>query len=223
MAKKKAKKQTKQTSAFAKAQAKKVADAVKTAAAKLKLGAKKAKKVAKLASLSASLSAKKIKKVARLAKKAAKKSAQKGLKLWGKVKKGWARVELVEVAKILVAARDIEVGTILSREHLVVQRRPREDQGWLSAAPTFLLGSRVVIRREQGDPLHKSDVVMPMPIARGTEVQVVVRRGGVVASTVGILEAKTLVGDSTRVRVAGRLLGGRLVQSDRVELGETKR
>ena len=65
------KKQTKQTSAFAKAQAKKVADAVKAAAAKAKL------------------SAKKIKKVAKLAKKAAKKNTKKALKLWGKAKKGW--------------------------------------------------------------------------------------------------------------------------------------
>lgn len=137
----------------------------------------------------------------------------------GRIKKGWARVELVELGTIVVAAVDLEAGSIIEAGDLRVEERPRTEPTMLQVEPTYLLGSRVVLPRRAGEPLRESDVSMPMPIARGTEVRVVVRRGSVVVATTGVLETKAMVGTAARVRVSGKILAGKLTRSDLVELG----
>ncbi len=137
----------------------------------------------------------------------------------GRIKKGWARIELVELGKVVVAAVDLEAGSIIEAGHLRVEERPRTEATLLQVEPSYLLGSRVVSAMNAGEALLDSDVSMPMPIARGTEVRVIVRRGGAVVATSGVLETKTMVGSPTRVRVAGKLLSGKLTRSDLVELG----
>ena len=137
----------------------------------------------------------------------------------GRIKKGWARIELVEFGKVVVAAVDLEAGEIIEAGHLRVEERPRTEANVVQVEPTYLLGSRVVLARQAGEALRDSDVSMPMPIARGTEVRVIVRRGGVVVATSGVLETKSMVGSPARVRVSGKLLSGKLMSSDLVELG----
>ncbi len=137
----------------------------------------------------------------------------------GRIKKGWARIELVELGTVVVAAVDLEAGELIEAGDLRVEERPQTEPAALQVEPTYLLGSRVVLARHAGEALRESDVSMPMPIARGTEVRVQVRRGGVVVATSGVLETKTMVGRPARVRVAGKLLAGKLTRSDLVELG----
>ncbi len=137
----------------------------------------------------------------------------------GRIKKGWARIELVELGKVVVAAVDLEAGTTIEAGQLRVEERARTEASLLQVEPTYLLGARVVLARRAGEALRDSDVSMPMPIARGTEVRVVVRRGGAVVATSGVLETKAMVGSPARVRVSGKLLAGKLTRSDLVELG----
>ncbi len=139
----------------------------------------------------------------------------------GRIKKGWARVELVALGNVLVAAVELEAGAIIEAGDLRVEERPQSD-GELQVAPSYLFGSRVVVARRMGDTVRTDDVSMPMPVARGTDVRVIVRRGGAIVATRGILESKSRVGTSARVRVAGRVLSGRLTRSDLVELGEIR-
>ncbi|MCP4448129.1 MAG: flagella basal body P-ring formation protein FlgA [Myxococcales bacterium] len=137
----------------------------------------------------------------------------------GRIKKGWARIELVRLGDVVVAAVDLEAGALIEAGNLRVEERPYSDDRELQVEPAYLLGSRVVFARKAGEALRASDVSMPMPIARGTSVRVIVRRGGAVVATSGVLETKSMVGTATRVRVAGRLLAGKLTQADLVELG----
>ncbi len=140
----------------------------------------------------------------------------------GRIKKGWARVELVALGNVLVAAVLLEAGSVIKAGDLRVEERPQSDGSELQFAPSYLFGSRVVVARRIGETLHAHDVSMPMPIARGTDVRVIVRRGGVIVSTRGVLESKSRVGSTTRVRVAGRVLAGRLTRADLVELGASR-
>ncbi len=137
----------------------------------------------------------------------------------GRAKKGWARVELVELGTVVVAAVDLEAGSLIEAGDLRVEERPQTEPTILQVEPTYLLGSRVVRARQAGEPVRKEDVSMPLPIARGTEVRVQVRRGGVVVATSGVLENKAMVGTHTRVRVSGKLVSGKLTRPDLVELG----
>lgn len=135
-----------------------------------------------------------------------------------RVKRGWARIELARIESVLVAAVDLGAGAILRASDLRLEQRPRSAND-LVFKPTYLVGSRIVTSVKAGEAIQKDQVTMPTPVPRGTSVEVVVRRGRVSVGTSGILEAKTMVGANARVRVAGKILRGRLVRSDLVELG----
>ncbi len=134
----------------------------------------------------------------------------------GRTKKGWARVELAPLGRVLVAATNLPAGTILARRHFRVEERVLETGKELSVDPEYVIGSKVVYAIAASASLKSSDVVMPMPVSRGTPVRVEVRRGGVTVSAAGVLETTTKVGMPTRVRVSGRMMSGRLISEGTV-------
>lgn len=134
----------------------------------------------------------------------------------GRTKKGWARVQLAPLGRVLVAATNLPAGTILARRHFRVEERVLETGKELSVEPEYVIGSKVVYAIAASVALKSSDVVMPMPVSRGTPVRVEVRRGGVVVSAAGVLEKTTKVGMPTRVRVSGRMMSGRLISEGTV-------
>lgn len=134
----------------------------------------------------------------------------------GRTKKGWARVELAAVGRVLVAIGDVPAGTILGAQHFRIEQRAMPTGNEVVLAPDYVIGSRVVSPLKSGVSLLSSDLAMPLPILRGTPVRVEVRRGGVVVSTSGVLETSTKVGRPTRVRAAGRVMHGQLVSESTV-------
>lgn len=141
----------------------------------------------------------------------------------GRIKKGWARINIVRFEGVLVASVDLEAGAIVQAGQLELVERALDKGHELQFEPAYLVGSRVVMSVKAGEPILASDISMPIPIARGTPVRIMIRRGGVVVTSSGVLETKTNVGAETRVRVAGKLIAGKLVRSDLVEMAGSAR
>ncbi len=136
----------------------------------------------------------------------------------GRLKKGWARVQLAQMETLVVANRNLVAGIVLGPGALRLEERLRLRPDEISQDLRFLVGSRVLKDIPSGHSLHSNEISRPVPISRGTPVRVEVHQGGVIASTTGVLSAKTLVGSIARVRVAGRLINGVLVRADTVVL-----
>jgi flagella basal body P-ring formation protein FlgA len=126
-------------------------------------------------------------------------------------KKGYARVQLAKVRSVAVAKRPLLKGAKVGAGDVAIEARGVADHDGLETLP---VGAEIVRDVPAGELVREADVARPAPLARGTKVLVVVRRGGISVSTSGQLERPARPGDETQVRLAaGRLLAGRLTDS----------
>jgi flagellar basal body P-ring formation protein FlgA len=133
----------------------------------------------------------------------------------------WVVVELARKVRVTVATRALPVGAVLKDADLTVDDRPAKDA--LQLDPAALVGVRLRRPLAAGAALTESDVELGPPLARGTEVDVVIRSGAMAISARGRLESAARVGDTVRVRVEAtrRILSGRLTGAGVVTVSST--
>lgn len=122
----------------------------------------------------------------------------------------WVAIELAQKLAVPVARRAIAAGSVLSAADVATEERATP--GALALDASALVGLRVRRAISAGAALTEADVELGPPLARGTEVQVVVRSGALAISSRGRLESAARVGDQVRVRVEAtrRIVSGRL-------------
>lgn len=130
----------------------------------------------------------------------------------------WARLRLATLRRVVVAARPLEVGQPVVAGDLEVAERPVARPDGLEVSPEVLLGRQVAQPVAAGAVVHATDVVMPAPLPRGTEVQVVFEHPAFRITAPGSLERATRVGEDTVARIAGgsSVVKGRLTSARRL-------
>jgi len=127
---------------------------------------------------------------------------------------GWAQLDIAPVRDVVVARRALRSGDPVMPGDVVREKRPTKDPGAWEVDPDVLAGAVTMRDIRVGEILTKTAVAGPPPIARGTGVDVIAKRGGVTVSTRGTLERAARPGESTAARTAsGLLVRGRLVDS----------
>jgi len=130
---------------------------------------------------------------------------------------GWVRTRLAALAATVVAARDLPAGHSMAEADVRVELRAA------SAGPV-LAGVESVIGRAlrqpvaAGAPIPAAALERAAPLPRGHQVNALVRRGRLSISAAGLLERPAPVGQTTtvRLRATGRIVHGRLVDSNTV-------
>ena len=126
-------------------------------------------------------------------------------------RRGWVRLTIRARAKIAVARHDLPQGHVVARDDLEVVHRAVD--GVPPPPPLALIGAKVTKAVAKQAVIRASDVQMPAPVARGTDVAVVVRRGRLEIRTRGVLQTASLPGRVVRIRLAssGKVAAARLV------------
>ncbi len=124
---------------------------------------------------------------------------------------------LIEVA---VATRALVEGDVLTAADLSIEQRAVEVTNPAPAAS--LVGATVTRALGEGTAIQRDGVVLAPPLARGTQVAIEMRRGGVRIRGTAILEASARPGQSAVVRVGQTrtLVRGLLVAPSTVVVGE---
>jgi flagella basal body P-ring formation protein FlgA len=140
----------------------------------------------------------------------------------GREELGWARIEICERRRVLVAARALARGGVVRDGDLVTEERAVDRrEGW-DIAPSALAGAEILADVPIGAVLDSHAIAEPAPVARGTVLRVVVRRGAVVVSASGKLERQARPGELTSVRLGNqRVVRGRLDDPTTLIVGET--
>jgi|GEM_PF-2367050 len=139
----------------------------------------------------------------------------------GTLSRGWARLDIREVRRVLVASRPLQEGAGIAEGDLVLRDVPVErGQGWAMRAQE-LRGAPVLRDVAAGEVVGPDIVVAPPPVPRGTAVTVVVARGTVAVKAQGLLERAAMPGEQVPVRLLShaRLVHGVLVGRDEVQVG----
>ena len=119
-----------------------------------------------------------------------------------------------------VAQRDLATGDVIADGDFAIERRAVAD---LIAAPAATLrGASVGRTIAAGAPIATRDVALPPPLARGTQVEIEVRRGAVHVRGTGILELAARPGEPATARlIATKLVvHGTLVAPATLIVGE---
>lgn len=124
---------------------------------------------------------------------------------------------LIEVA---VTTRALVEGDVLTAADLSIEQRAVEVTN--PAPASSLVGATVSKAVDEGAAIQRDGVILAPPLARGTQVAIEMRRGGVRIRGTAILEASARPGQSAVVRVGQTrtLVRGLLVAPSTVVLGE---
>jgi flagella basal body P-ring formation protein FlgA len=130
------------------------------------------------------------------------------------VGQGWVQLDIAPMRDVIVAKRPIRAGDPVADGDIAVERRPSTEAGAWEVEPAVLVGSPATRDIRAGEIITKLIVAGPPPIARGSGVDVVAKRGGVIISTRGTLERSARPGEATAARTAsGLLVKGRLTDA----------
>lgn len=120
------------------------------------------------------------------------------------VRKFFVPVRLRAPRHVLVATRSLVAGELIQEGDVVLKPRIEDStHRGTSLDPRALIGVRVFDGIAAGETVTKSALELPAPVARGTEVDVVVRRRALTIATRGTLERGTRPGTTAIVRVEG--------------------
>lgn len=125
-------------------------------------------------------------------------------------------ITIAALADVAIATRDLAPGEIVTAADVRWEQRPVErlDPG------AVVIGALVSAPIAAGELLDDARLTTPPPIARGTEVVIVVARGAISITAHGHLEQATRIGATTRVRIrGGGLVTGVLAGATRVVVG----
>jgi flagella basal body P-ring formation protein FlgA len=138
----------------------------------------------------------------------------------GKVKNGWASVQLEALRPVLVARRPLAAGDALDARALTVEQRPVPAASACDLPVTALSGAHVRTSVAAGEVVACGSIERAAPVARGASVRVLVRRGAVTVSAPGTLEASARPGELAQARLEGsqRLVRGRLADAGTLRL-----
>ncbi len=133
-----------------------------------------------------------------------------------KVRQGWARIELGQLRPVLVARQDLAVGDRLDGGQVTREQRPVAAAQACDLPASALVGARARRAVAAGDLVACQTIERPAPVARGTAIRVVVRRGAVSVAAPGTLEQSARPGELTQARLTNgqRLVRGRLVDGN---------
>jgi flagella basal body P-ring formation protein FlgA len=132
----------------------------------------------------------------------------------------WVPIAIAAVVDVAVAQRDLATGDVIDEADFAVERRAVAD---VVAAPIATLrGASVGRAIAAGAPIATRDVALPPPLARGTQIEIDVRRGAVHVRGTGILELAARPGEPATARLtATRLVvHGTLVAPATLIVGE---
>jgi flagella basal body P-ring formation protein FlgA len=132
---------------------------------------------------------------------------------------GWVRARLAAVLPTVVAARDLPAGHALGEADVRIELRPAA-----AGAPPAIAGLEGVLGRAlrqpiaAGAPVPAAALERSAPLPRGHQVTALVRRGRLAINAAGVLERAAAVGQPTsvRLRATGRVVRGRLIDSQTV-------
>lgn len=121
-------------------------------------------------------------------------------------------VTVGRVLDVAIALHDLVPGELITAADVRWERRAADPT--TASAP---VGQRVTAVISAGDVLDDARLTAPPPMARGTEVRVIVRRGVVAIQTRGKLEQAARLGAQARVRLGtGAFVSGTLADGGRV-------
>ncbi len=128
----------------------------------------------------------------------------------------WVRLRLAPLRRVLVATRALEAGQPVRGGDVATEERPVGRTEGLELDPEVLVGRQVAQAVAAGAVLGARDVVLPAPLPRGSEVQVVFERASFRITVPGSLERASRVGEDTLVRIAAagkHVVKGRLTSA----------
>ncbi|MSP59504.1 MAG: hypothetical protein EXR72_04020 [Myxococcales bacterium] len=134
------------------------------------------------------------------------------------VAKGFARVELAPLRRVLVARRDLTAGAAIANGDLAVEDRAVRGGADRPLDPAALAGATLNRSILAGSVVDADAIALSAPLPQGTPLKLIVRRGGAVITLAGLLERPARPGELAGARIPGdrRLVRGRL--SDRTTL-----
>jgi flagella basal body P-ring formation protein FlgA len=132
----------------------------------------------------------------------------------------WVPIAIAALVEVAVAQRDLATGDVLDDADFAIERRAVAD---VIAAPVATLrGASVGRAIAAGAPIATRDVALPPPLARGSQVEIDVRRGAVHVRGVGVLELAARPGEpaSARLIATKLVVHGTLVAPATLIVGE---
>ncbi len=131
------------------------------------------------------------------------------------VKSGWATIQLESLRPVLVARRSLQSGDALEGGAVALEQRPVDAAHACDLPVSALAGARVRAAVDAGDLVACSAIERAAPVARGSVVRVLVRRGKVQVAAAGTLESSARPGELAQARLEGsqRLVRGRLADA----------
>jgi len=116
----------------------------------------------------------------------------------------WIPVAIATTIAVAVAQRELAAGDVIGETDVAIERRAIAD--FTAASPQTLVGASVTTAIAAGAPIGARSVSLPPPLARGTQIQIDVRRGAVRIRGTGTLEAAARPGEPASARLAATKL-----------------
>lgn len=129
-------------------------------------------------------------------------------------------VSVAQLVDVAIAEHALAVGDVITDRDVRIETRAIE--GNVPAKGTVVIGSKVAKAVAAGAAVGASDITLPPPLPRGTQVSVEIRRGHVKIRGTGTLELVARPGESATVRLAQNktIVRGTLVAPATVVVGE---
>lgn len=126
-----------------------------------------------------------------------------------------------ELADVAIAEHALAAGTVITPDDVRVETRAVES-GKTYAKAVVVVGSKVAKTIKAGAFVADTDITLPPPLPRGTQVAVVMRRGAVRVRGEGTLELVARPGETATVRLSHNkaIVRGTLVAPATVVLGD---
>jgi flagella basal body P-ring formation protein FlgA len=112
----------------------------------------------------------------------------------------WVPVAIAPVSEVAIVRTALPAGSTIRANDIAIERRAIESSA--PASPTSVVGSTTTRELAIGDAISSKDITLPRPLARGTQVQIQIRRGAVQVRGTGILELAARPGDAATARLA---------------------
>jgi len=132
----------------------------------------------------------------------------------------WVPVAIAALVDVAVAQRDLATGDVIDDADFAIERRAIADV--IAAPGATLVGASVGRPIAAGAPIATRDVSLPPPLARGTQIEIDVRRGAVHVRGAGILELAARPGEPATARLIATkiIVHGTLVAPATLVVGE---
>ncbi len=146
------------------------------------------------------------------------KAGRPSVRVTVKGKTSYVPVAIAKLVDVAIAKHVIEEGAIISAEDFAIEARAAEP----GAPAASLVGATVAHGIAEGAAIARTDVILAPPLARGTQVSLEIRHGGVLVRGIATLEAAARPGGSALVRVAQTktVIHGTLVAPSTVIVGD---